>query len=789
MALRLSNWIEGTGDYKSRRLLEIVQRRSLTQPIDFPTHQRGALLDFALLDRNDNIYGIENLGYVGKSDHVALLFEIDVDYSFNDTTEKIRDWAKGDKPALSEYFSNIKWQDELLDLSTEQAWDFLNNKIEEGLNRYIPLKNRRSRFKPPWLTKKVKQISSRKKRLWRIYRNTKAEQDHINFKKCEKECAKAVRSAKRRFEQNISRKENKRLFNSYVKRKIRSKTGVGPVKVNGKVVQGDDETAKVLNDYFCSVFNQPDAPEDVPQVTHFQSNSVLDHIRITPAMVLDKINKLKPDGAPGPDGISNRFLKEFKNELAPALCIIYRKSLLNSSVPFDWRSANITPIFKKGSKSDPGNYRPVSLTSVCCKLLESIIGDRITEHLTSNNLLRSSQHGFCKKKSCTTNLLEFLEQVLSKIDQGIPVDIAYLDFSKAFDKVPWRRLIAKVMAHQIRGDMLKWIESWLSDRKQRVVINGKMSPWAAVTSGVPQGSVLGPLLFLLYINDIDEATGNSSFVRKFADDTKVGHEVKSETDARYLEDTLEAMHSWAQDWGMSFNLSKCKIMHIGRGNPHHNYKVRGTPIEAVSEEKDIGVRISDNLKPSRHCHEVARKAHGVLGHICRAFHYRDRFTFLRLYKQQVRPLIEFATPVWSPWLQGDIDRLESVQHRFVGMISGLRGATYEEKLVELDMLSLSERRALQDQVQLYKIIHGLDRVDKSSWFKLAREGMVNTRFNNHPLNIVPKRVNLDIYKHFYSNRVAGLWNSLPADMKDRGSVGVFRKKMKDYLKTIRRDPS
>ena len=252
---------------------------------------------------------------------------------------------------------------------------------------------------------------------------------------------------------------------------------------------------------------------------------------------------------------------------------------------------------------------------------------------------------------------------------------------------------------------------------------------------------------------------------------------------------MEAMHSWAQDWGMSFNLEKCKIMHTGRGNPLHDYIVRGTPIEAVAEEKDIGVRLSNNLKPSRHCHEIAQKANGVLGHLCRAFHYRDRHTFLRLYKQQVQLLLEFATPVWSPWLQGDIDRLELVQRRIVGMVSGLRGSTYKVKLVELDMMTLKERRTLQDQVQLYKIMHKLDSVDRKFWFNMMGEGMANTRLNNHPLNIIPKRVNTDIYRHFYSNRVASLWNCLPADMKDRGIVGTFRRKMKEYLKSNRRGSS
>ena len=575
-----------------------------------------------------------------------------------------------------------------------------------------------------------------------------------------------------------------------MKSKIKCRTTVGPIKVNNRVIQGDEETARVLNEYFCSVFNPADPPDSIPPLRARNCASTLDSIEIRDSIIFEKICKLKPDGAPGPDGHANRFIKSFGRELTPALGIIFRKSIDNSEVPFDWRSANITPIYKKGSKSDPGNYRPVSLTSVCCKLLESIICDNINEHLSRNNLLNKTQHGFCKSKSCTTNLLEFLEAVISKLDTGVPVDIAYLDFSKAFDKVPWRRLIAKVKAHSISGRVLGWITSWLSNRKQRVVINGHKSPWAPVTSGVPQGSVLGPLLFLLYINDIDDVASIETIIRKFADDTKIGQELKNKADRTKMQDTLEAMNSWATDWGMSFNLGKCKILHTGHANPRHEYTVNGTTIGAADEERDIGVIISNTLKPTRQCNEAARKAHGVLGHLCRAFHYRDRHTFLRLYKQQVRPLLEFASPVWSPWSQGDVDRIESVQRRFVGMVSGLRGRTYLERLVELDLLSLQERRTLQDQVQLYKIIHGYDNVSHTTWFTLVQDDpRPNTRRNSHPLNIIPKRAHLDIYRNFYSNRVVGMWNELPADMKNRGPVNVFKVKMKAFLKTGRSDLS
>ena len=228
----------------------------------------------------------------------------------------------------------------------------------------------------------------------------------------------------------------------------------------------------------------------------------------------------------------------------------------------DWKTANVCPIVKKGSKSSPSNYRPVSLTCIVCKVLESIIKDEIFKHLLCNDMLLSSQHGFQSGRSCLSNLLEFLDDVSKLRDEGNSVDVIYLDFSKAFDKVPHDKLLIKVEALGIRGQILAWVRDYLADRKQRVVINGEQSEFADVTSGVPQGSVLGPVLFLIYINDLD--VGLSCNIKKFADDTKIYGQVNNEADCRKLQDDLDRLISWSVRWGMEFNVEKCKYLRISK---------------------------------------------------------------------------------------------------------------------------------------------------------------------------------------------------------------------------------
>jgi hypothetical protein len=294
--------------------------------------------------------------------------------------------------------------------------------------------------------------------------------------------------------------------------------------------------------------------------------NTMEEVSITEKMVREKIRKLKPDSAAGPDEIGPRILKELEAVLTTPLVEIFRKSISTGEVPDEWKKANVTPIFKKGTKKDPGNYRPVSLTSVCCKMLESILRDALMDHLTCNNLLKASQHGFMPGKSCTTNLLEFFEKTTQAIDAGLPFDVIFLDFAKAFDKVPRERLLEKLRAHGVQGRALNWIRNWLTGRKQRVVLNGKFSAWAEVLSGVPQGSVLGPILFLIFINDLDVAAVMIDILRKFADDTKLGQTVSTPEERELLQQALDKLCEWSEKWGMEFNVKKCKVMHLGYNN-------------------------------------------------------------------------------------------------------------------------------------------------------------------------------------------------------------------------------
>ena len=349
--------------------------------------------------------------------------------------------------------------------------------------------------------------------------------DYDAYKEALNVATNEVRKSKRNFEHKLAQniKSDSKSFYAYVRSKQKVRDRVGPLEDNaGNIITQGFLMAEELNMHFSSVFTREDTSSIPVPETKFKGSEgeMLGQVVVTPEVVANKINNMKENKSPGVDGIAPKILKETVEQICTPLAHLFNMSLQEGIVPFVWKEANIIPLFKKGSRNKSVNYRPVSLTSVICKLLETIIRDHMTDFLIKHKLINPSQHGFLKAKSCLTNLLCFLEEITKWVDDGSPVDVIYLDFQKAFDnKVPHQRLFRKLKSHGMGNSLINWIEHWLTDRRQRVVVDGEVSSWKSVLSGVLQGSVLGPILFLVYINDLEE--GVTGKILKFADDTKL----------------------------------------------------------------------------------------------------------------------------------------------------------------------------------------------------------------------------------------------------------------------------
>ena len=322
----------------------------------------------------------------------------------------------------------------------------------------------------------------------------------------------------------------------------------------------DTEKVEILSEFFKSVYTDKDT-SSVPKY-HKRTDETLTSVSVSEDDILQALRSLNVNKSPGPDGVHPRLLKECAEQLAYPLKRLFDRTMKEGKIPKAWKIAEVRPIFKKGKKSLPGNYRPVSLTPILCKIFEGFIRRELYSHLVKNKLLSKHQFGFCQGRSCVSQLLITINDWLMDIDNNIPVDVAYLDFRKAFDSVPHQRLLEKLKGYGITGNVYKWIEDFLSSRSQFVSVNGTRSERVPVTSGVPQGSVLGPTLFIYFINDLPSVPKCKNIF--FADDTKAHQAISSLIDQTMLQSSIDDMVDWSLVWLLLFNSDKCGMLHLGK---------------------------------------------------------------------------------------------------------------------------------------------------------------------------------------------------------------------------------
>ena len=393
-----------------------------------------------------------------------------------------------------------------------------------------------------------------------------AEAARLTYAKIRNKVKNMMRQAKREFEKSVADKSrtNPKAFWSYIRRRLKTKSGVAPLLENNNDKNSttfkDVEKANILQQQFSSVFTKE--PEgEIPKLDR-RTSKYISSLQITEDMVRKGILKLNLNKSCGPDEIHPKLLKELVSSISKPITLLLNKTMETGELPDDWKCANVSPIFKKGAKNKAENYRPISLTSIICKLMESFVKEAIINHMMDNNLLSMKQYGFVHGRSTTTQLLNYLDMCIETVVNKGVVDTIYLDFSKAFDTVPHRRLIGKLVSHGITGNILSWIKAFLSNRSQIVKVNGENSNVLPVLSGIPQGSVLGPILFLMYINDLPEAIKSEAFL--FADDTKLLRPIRSRKDALSLQADLDLLNDWSEKWLLKFNSDKCHVLILGK---------------------------------------------------------------------------------------------------------------------------------------------------------------------------------------------------------------------------------
>ena len=515
------------------------------------------------------------------------------------------------------------------------------------------------------------QLRKRKRMLWSGYCETYDVLAHAQFRRCRNKLRGLTRKLRKDHETRLVTDitQNPKAFWHYANSRLRTRCRVEDLlDEQGELITSDQEKTEVLSRYFSSVYVE-EGSEVPPSLSCKFQGSPLTDVDISPQKVEAKLASLKVTSSPGPDAIHPRVLHEAAGALSRPLSLLYHRSLDSGQLPSEWKVGHVVPIYKKGDRRDPANYRPVSLTAVPSKVLESIIRDQLLLHFTENGLLDPAQHGFLPKRSCSSQMLEVIEDWSAALEEGDPVDVIYLDFAKAFDSVPHQRLLSKLHACGIQGKLLEWIKAFLVDRQQRVVIQGSHSDWAPITSGIPQGSVLGPTLFTLFVNDMPQHVESS--IKLFADDTKLYSRVPVQTDAPLQADIISLM-KWSEEWLLPFNVTKCRVMHLGYQNPGRSYNLNGAMLEEVDEERDLGITIDSKLKFHQQTASAVSKASQMLAVMRRSFANLDELILPLLFKAMVRPTLEYGNTIWGPFSKTEQKQVEQVQSQATRMVKSVR---------------------------------------------------------------------------------------------------------------------
>jgi hypothetical protein len=761
----------------SRSFLDLVDDMSLEQLVEDPT--RGSnILDLYLTNRPTFVKKVSVVP--GISDHDAVIVDTCLRPSINKKvrrkifkyTDENLDAVKQDLLSYS-----VQFLDSLPDSrSVEENWNHFKSHLNKIIEKHVPSKFTSSRYSLPWLDSSLRRLIKRKNRLYRKIKKSSDEGMQAKFKNVKHECQKQIRNAHKIFVKSILEKglqeNNNKAFWKYIKSKKQDNFGIQPLRLDGRLFSDDVTKSEILSTQFQSVFSTNNCKPKLLPLLKYPRIAVLE---ISQNGITKLLKEINVTSASGPDDISNRVLQHCASELSPVLTYIFRQSFKSATLPSDWLKANVTPIFKKGDRHAAENYRPVSLTSVCCKIMEHIVCKHLRNHLDRHNILSSTQHGFRKRHSCETQLLVTVDNILKHYDRKVQVDLVVLDFAKAFDKVCHSLLIHKLEELGVTGLSLKWIASFLANRTQQVVVNGTSSRPVSVSSGVPQGTVLGPLLFLCYINDLPECV--KSQVRLFADDALLYRPIKDASDVAILQQDLLSLENWAKTWLMEFNPKKCSVLHITRSRAPvlNQYNFCNQHLETQTESPYLGVLLSNDLKWSTHIDTVCNKANSTLGFIRRNLFECPKELKDLAYKSLVRSKLEYACSVWNPHLVKDISRLEMTQRRAARWVCNdySRESSVTSMLQSLGWLTLEQRREISSLSMLFKIVKGEVAINASDF--LDKPARATRAKHGHKFNTI--RANTNEYKFSFFVRNIPAWNGLDCEVVSCSKSGQFKSKL------------
>jgi hypothetical protein len=771
-------WPYSATSTQSENFVIFCQDNFLQQHVSSSTRRKSnAILDLVLTTCGTHIFDLSINEELHNSDHSIIQFSVLLRPNASKRKSVRRNFRRLNNKKFEHLLSEFPdWPDLLSSKNIDLIWSRLLHHITAALDVVAPLRmiSRRNFIS----SSKVRTALRHKRRCFKHLNLNPTLMNLTDYLKSVVIANNAVRNDSIYRENRILSNKEPKMFWSYVNRRLSHVNTTESISSDGLEIVDNREISNLFNKYFASNFTTscgtdtrvvlPDKPSSG------SDNTSLNSFSVTLCDLLKVLKTLPPKTSTDNDGLCYNILKSGGTTIANLLLDLFTLSLETCRIPTPWKNACVTPIYKDGSRKFVCNYRPISVTSCCSRILERLIRNQLTDFLMKNELIHFSQHGFQRGKSTDTALLNFYDYVTRANDDGMVVDAVFFDFSKAFDKVSHSILIDRLTAHRISGRALSWLSDFLINRFQKVKFGDSVSDAISVSSGIIQGSVLGPTLFNIFINNIDRSLKHCNIL-KYADDIRIFHSSqKDDTSLRELSIKIQCdidnVAKWALDSSMAFNTNKCFVVNFGRSSPGRDYKIGNKLIPNKSVFRDLGISVSSPLSFNKHVDFVVAKAYSRLGLINKVFLLKTKKTILRLFKAFVRPLLEFSSVIWNPYTARNINKIERVQKRLCRMIPDIRQMCYRKQLETLNIFSLETRRLRFQLISVFKIYKQTCNIRFSDFFSLVK----CKRTRGHSLALNTKHANTNYRLHFFTLSIIEIWNKLPQYVIDSPDLNTFK---------------
>ena len=778
-----------------------------SQLISEPTHKNGNTLDLIFTNIPNLITNVTVLGHdeVCKSDHFGINFDIKLDIKTQRTVKrKMYNFTKANWKNLNYDLKQVDWDKLIGSHDPHISWPNFKLVLNKLCDKHIPKKSVKDQFLPPWYDSECDKILHEKEK-WR--KKSKSEngtdEDHEKFRKLRREYKKIMDQKMRlNVEDDADPSLISKKFWKHVKSKSKSNRIPGTVRYGECFRNDPTDQANLFNKFFYEQFSKESKYDIDIEMGSIDQFSDLYFHELDVQILLKEINLGK---SAGPDGIHGTVLKNCAVSLAKPLTMMYNTSYVTGCIPDEWKFASVVPIHKKDDKGCVENYRPISLTSLVMKIFEKCIKKELLA--ACGQYLDIRQHGFVNDKSCITQMVPFTHNLAFNINNKEKTDIIYFDFAKAFDSVSHDIILHKLKhRYKVDGLMLRFIKSYLKGRQQQVVVGGVSSEKLPVKSGVPQGSILGPLLFIIFINDMFESISEGTSISLYADDTKIWRVINFSEDHFILQSDVDKLYNWSKNNQMKFHPSKCKALSVTyeRNILHNlpftvfNYKLGSDFIEYCSSQVDLGININGKLLWTIHHDTLLTKATSKLGLLTRTCHFTINFRQKRtFYLALIRSLFEHCSVIWRPISPNQISKFELIQKRAIKWIGGRQFDHWSceelyEKEKEFDILPVKLKFLLNDLILFYKIVNFLVPIRLPDEFILIDPREVRYTRSTHKIlsqddkstykcSIKPCKA---VYENSYFYRTVKIWNKLPICIRQLPSLSYFKSDLTKFLLSL-----